>query len=96
MTTYVFKAGEKSTRVTHIPKRPRCPKRPSQDREHLESTMRKWSMSTKQTAQQRISLRAWELQLASGRVATRSSCGHGLYKVLIPLPFLEKAFVELY
>ena len=94
MVTYTFKVAGETILKRQI-KTP-LPRRPISDREHQESTMRKWSLGDKPTAQQRISLRAWELQLAAGRVAHPSPCGRGRYKVLILCPYLIQAYEELY
>ena len=97
MTRYVFTVNRKHiviNKPSHGPRR-RLPKRPVCDRDHQESTMNKWNMNGG-TAQQRISLNAWKLQIAAGHVSHRSSCGHGRYTVRIYLVFLQTAYDRMY
>ena len=94
MVTYTFKVG--GTTILKRPIKTRRPRRPIANREHQESTMRKWSLGGKLTAQQRISMRAWKLQLAAGRLTTPTPCGRGRYKVLILCLYLNQAYDELY
>ena len=95
MTVYYFKVNNKFIRIEQTPRKT-YPRRPLREREHQESTLKRWSMTTNPTPHQYISMKAWELQKKCGYASMPSPCGRGRYKILILLPFLIKAYDELY
>ena len=89
MTIYVFKINGKSVKI--IKKiGGRKPKKPDENREHIESSIYKWHLLDNPNCQQKISMRALSLQIKAGHMSNRVACGYGRYKVTIYLQYLKQ------